>query len=98
MKKLAFTFVLVSSFGISAIAQKANQSVVSITLPATVAEDEVVETIQKADFDADLHIDQLFDKMALIESLIYSEKELKAMTNEHLKPSATLSYFGQTQN
>lgn len=70
----------------------------SLTLTNVVSEDEVYTEFAEADFDEEISIDDVFDKIALIESLVFSEEELKAKREKHMVEAGAVVYFEPSNN
>jgi hypothetical protein len=90
-------FIGCIAFSTSGVAQKLNTSA-SLTATNMVTEDNNFNAIVEADFDEEISIDMVFDKIALIESLVFTDKELNAKNQEHLKEETEVVYFGNESN
>ena len=95
MKQLATLFCLIG-FSHAGFSQNLNTST-SITLPNVVAEDKDYNAIVEAEFDEEISIDMVFDKIALIESLVFTDEELQVKNQKHLKEETELVFFGNAK-
>lgn len=95
--RLLTTIFFSIGFCAAANSQNLNTST-SLTLPSMAAENSEFETMVEADFDEEISFDMLFDKMALIESLLYTEDELLAKQQEYLVKPESPVYFPTVKN
>ncbi|MCB0756546.1 MAG: hypothetical protein H6602_11270 [Flavobacteriales bacterium] len=80
-------------FSAAGFAQKLNTSA-SLTATNMVTDEKNYNAIVEADLDEEISIDMVFDKIALIESLVFTDKELNAKNQKHLKEETEIVYFG----
>lgn len=86
---LLFAFSLLSVAG---FAQNMHTST-TMALPNVMADDKAFSEFAVADMDEEVSADEVFDKMALIESLVFSEEELHAKREKHLVKDEDVMFF-----
>jgi hypothetical protein len=94
--KLFSTLLFLAAITTVGFGQSMNTST-SMALPNVVADDAESTTIVEAEFDEEITVDMVFDKIALIESLVFTKEELREKNQKHMKEETELVYFGNVK-
>ena len=84
--------VSITFFSLAGFGQNMNTSA-SMTLPNVVAAESDNFTFGEPEQSEEVSIDDLFDKVALIESFVFTEDELEVKREKHLVDAGSVVYF-----
>ena len=84
--------VSIAFFSLAGFGQNMNTSA-SMTLPNVVAAESDNYTFGEPEQSEEVNIDDLFDKVAMIESILFSEDEILNKHEEHMLKDQQVQYF-----